>query len=273
MEKQDHTLYYDENCPLCAAYSQVFVQTGLLTPSGRKSFSNITENQPHIDLARAVNEIPLLNQSTGNVLYGIDALLEIIGKKIPFIKKVGNIQPIKWCLVHFYKLISYNRKVVVAQLPKNNASNCTPTFNITYRMFFILLLCTSTYLFLLPVQQTIMGLQNTPSNAIQFQTKYLIWMTINGAIAFYLGKIKGIEFIGQISMMSFLSIIYALPLLILQHWIPLSILSIEMWMGCFAILMLKAYYRRMQFCSNRFQQAWLVYFIPLVSFFMVAIFL
>jgi hypothetical protein len=273
MEKQDHTLYYDENCPLCAAYSQVFVQTGLLKPSGRKSFSNITKNQQRINLERAVNEIPLLNQSTGNVLYGIDARLEIIGTKIPFIKKVGNIPPIKWCLVHFYKLISFNRKAVVAQLPKNNTSNCTPSFNVTYSMLFILLLCTSTYLFLLPVQQTVMVLQNTPSNAMQFQTKYLIWMTINGAITFYLGKIKGTEFMGQISILSILSIIYSLPLLILQHRKLLSTLSIGMWMGCFALLMLRAYYRRMQFCSNRFQQAWPVYFIPLVSFYMVAIFL
>jgi hypothetical protein len=37
-----------------------------------------------------------LDTSTNKVVYGIDALLEILDQRIPFIKATGNLVPLKW---------------------------------------------------------------------------------------------------------------------------------------------------------------------------------
>jgi hypothetical protein len=60
-----------------------------------------------IDFDKSRNEIPLLDTSTNKVVYGIDALLEILAQKIPFIKATGNFAPLKWFLKKLYKLIFF----------------------------------------------------------------------------------------------------------------------------------------------------------------------
>jgi len=73
-------LVYDDDCPLCEWYTGLFVKYKLLEPQGRVEFSKI---QPAmlslLDADRGRNEIPLLDTSSGKVLYGIDALLDILG--------------------------------------------------------------------------------------------------------------------------------------------------------------------------------------------------
>ena len=109
-------LVYDDNCPLCTWYSGLFVKYGFLESGGRKAFSTLDDKLLSlIDFNKSRNEIPLLDTSSNRVLYGIDALLEILDQKIPCIKTTGNVAPIKWFLKKFYKLISYNRKVIVAK--------------------------------------------------------------------------------------------------------------------------------------------------------------
>jgi predicted DCC family thiol-disulfide oxidoreductase YuxK len=106
-------IIYDDNCPICSAYTNAFVKTGLLDKGGRKNFSTITpELLSKIDFKKSVNEIPVIDTASGQVWYGINALLEILQGKIPFAKSIGNIQFIKWSLTKFYKFISYNRRVL-----------------------------------------------------------------------------------------------------------------------------------------------------------------
>ena len=93
MENSDKILIYDDDCPLCVTYTNVFVKSGLLTKDGRKSFSAVSPELLHtINWQRSVNEIPLLDPATKQVWYGIDALLEILGQKCALIKTIGNIR-------------------------------------------------------------------------------------------------------------------------------------------------------------------------------------
>ena len=109
-------LVYDDNCPLCTWYSGLFVKYGFLNADGRKPFSTLDEKLlAKIDFDKSRNEIPLLDTSTYKVVYGIDALLEILDQKIPCIKATGNFGPLKWVLKKIYKLVSFNRKVIVAK--------------------------------------------------------------------------------------------------------------------------------------------------------------
>ena len=116
MKPSSKILLYDDYCPLCTWYSGLFIRYGFLEKENRVSFSRAELSLlTSIDIEKGKDEIPLYDPDTGQTLYGIDALLDILGTRVPFIKRYGNIKPIKWLLRKIYKLISYNRKVIVAR--------------------------------------------------------------------------------------------------------------------------------------------------------------
>lgn len=135
------TILYDDNCPLCCWYTDAFVQTGLLTPAGRQSFTNtkLEYLEDRIDLARSKDEIPLLDGQGGATLYGIDSLLFLLGQRWAWMPKIARFAPINWFLRRLYKLISYNRRVIVAKETPAGAFDCSPQFNYFYRYVYILL--------------------------------------------------------------------------------------------------------------------------------------
>lgn len=135
------TILYDDNCPLCCWYTDAFVQTGLLTPAGRQSFTNtkLEHLEDRLDLARSKDEIPLLDDDGGPTLYGIDSLLYLLGQRWAWMPKIARLAPINWFLRRLYKLISYNRRVIVAKETPAGAFDCSPQFNYFYRYLYILL--------------------------------------------------------------------------------------------------------------------------------------
>ena len=135
------TILYDDNCPLCCWYTDAFVQTGLLTPAGRQSFTNtpLEHLEDRLDLARSKDEIPLLDADGGPTLYGIDSLLYLLGQRWAWMPKIARLAPINWFLRRLYKLISYNRRVIVAKETPAGAFDCSPQFNYFYRYLYILL--------------------------------------------------------------------------------------------------------------------------------------
>jgi len=90
-----------------------------------------------IDHSRGVNEIPLQDNDTKEVLYGIDALVAIIGQRCPFVRALGTVDPVKWLLKKIDNFISYNRKVIVARKTIPGTMDCTPDFNMFYRVLFM----------------------------------------------------------------------------------------------------------------------------------------
>src|SRR4051812_8625919 len=81
----NHTIIYYDECPMCDLYSCAFTKTGMLDQHGRQPFSNVDPDVfKHIDTKRACNEIALVNKRTGEVSYGIDSLMSVIGNSMPF---------------------------------------------------------------------------------------------------------------------------------------------------------------------------------------------
>lgn len=133
-----YRLYYDDDCPLCVAYTNWFVKFNFLKPEGRIPFSEIeNEQNKNLDIDRARNEIALINAETHEIFYGINSLVEILNTKIPFTKAIAKFPPIYFLLVQLYKFISYNRKVIVGDGLCNKVS-CTPDFNYSYRIAFLI---------------------------------------------------------------------------------------------------------------------------------------
>jgi len=73
----NQTLLYDDDCPLCKAYTSGFIATGMLDKNGRKSYSELTyEERSFVYTHRACNEIALVDNNNKTVTYGIDSLLK-----------------------------------------------------------------------------------------------------------------------------------------------------------------------------------------------------
>ena len=96
---ENHTLLYDEDCPLCQVYTSGFIRTGMLDQNGRQAYTAMTyDAQNFIDIERASNEIALVDNENKTVTYGIESLLKVLGVRFPFIEKTGHLTPVKYLL-------------------------------------------------------------------------------------------------------------------------------------------------------------------------------
>ena len=138
--KHDKVIIYDDNCPLCKAYTSAFVKEGLIKKDNRIAFSKVNVQQFHLDWKRARNEIPVIDITTGEVKYGVDALADVLMQKFSFIKSLLKVKWLKWLFKKLYKLVSYNRKIIVAKKIANQPSvDCTPEYNFFWRWMLIIM--------------------------------------------------------------------------------------------------------------------------------------
>jgi predicted DCC family thiol-disulfide oxidoreductase YuxK len=251
-------LIYDDNCPLCSWYSGEFVRFGFLSESGRKAFSSLESDLLlKIDFEKSKNEIPLLDMKTGKVLYGIDALLEILDDKIPWIKRTGNISPIKWFLKKLYKFISYNRKVIVGKKCGPGSIDCAPDMNYFYRLLFMGFFLLFNTMMLFPLHQYIFAELSFYHLTIgKLLTAHFGLVVINCLLTLCLTKEKGFEYLGQVNMLALTVILLLIPLLVINR------LQIPEWLNivyiiCTAAFIFKEYIRRMNFAGVLTNNKWL----------------
>lgn len=252
MKSKSLLLVYDDLCPLCSWYTGCFVNAGLLEPSGRKPFSKVNDFiLTRIDFERSKNEIPLIDLSTNQVWYGIDALLEILDQKIPWIKTIGLFRPVKWFLTKLYKLISFNRKVIVARKCGHGDIDCSPEFNLFYRFFFMGLFLFINTVMLVPVHSIILtSLPGYHFQLWELQVAHLGLVASNILLAISLPRKTGVEYLGQVNMLAVITI-----LLLLLLMLSIRIFSPPTWFsGLFLVLstlfVLKEYFRRMNYAGT-----------------------
>ena len=134
----DHTIIYDDECPMCKEYTKAFVKTGMLDKNGREAYTAaVNSNHPNIDWNRARNEIAMINKKDGKVTYGAESVLTIIGNSFPVFQPLFNLSLFKFLIKRLYFFISYNRKVVAPGKVFEGCNTCTPDMNYTYRWAYI----------------------------------------------------------------------------------------------------------------------------------------
>lgn len=276
MKTDSKIIIYDDDCPLCAAYTSAFVKMGFLDKNRRKNFGNIDAvTFALIDKKKCNNQIPLIDLNSKQVWYGIDALLEILDQKIPFIKSFGNIKPIKWLLQKFYKFISYNRKVIVATSAKTNSYDCSPDLNIPYRIYFLLFFFIFNTWMLLPLYETVFCKSFiSNSSIIQLQAAHLALVCCNIFTALCLTKKTAMEYLGQVNMLALLSILLLLPLHFINKYTGVADTGINnIYMGFTSIIIIKEYFRRMRYAGiikNYFIIVW-IHAVSITAFFIYLI--
>jgi len=135
---KNHLILYDAECPMCQLYTKAFTNTGMLDPNGRAPYQNMPEFAcPLVDRQRAVNEIALIDKTTGEVRYGIDSLFAVIANSFPILRPLFTCKAFHWTMRKAYAFISYNRKVIIPA-PKGDTHIIQPSFKLHYRIAWLL---------------------------------------------------------------------------------------------------------------------------------------
>ena len=252
-------LVYDDNCPLCTWYSGLFVKYGFLNDDGRRPFSTLDNNLlSKIDFDKSRNEIPLIDTSTHKVLYGIDALLEILDQKIPFIKAMGNIAPLTWILKKIYKLISYNRKIIVAKKCGPGTIDCSPDNNYGYQFMFLAICLVFNTAMLYPFQISVLGkLSYYHLSVFELQASHFAFVLSNCTLAFSFSRSKGYEYLGQVNMLATSAILLLTPLMIIKLFFN-SEWFVTIWLIASATFVFMEYIRRMEYAGILSNNKWIV---------------
>ncbi len=249
-------LFYDDHCPLCVCYTNLFVRTGLLAPEERQAFSAIPDEWlAQIDFVKGTNEIPLVNKETGMVLYGIDALLEILGRKMPVVKTIGRWTPVNFLLRKLYKLISYNRKVITATPCGPGEIDCSPSFDLRYRSLFLFMGLLFNTIMLIPAHPLLQSIANYTLSFLELQAGHFLLVACNLSLAIFLKKEKAFEFLGQVNMLALTSNLLLIPLIMLVGWT--SVLAVKMYLVMLVVLIFREYIRRMSYAGILKSHSWI----------------
>lgn len=137
---QDKVILYDDSCPMCSLYTRAFVKMRILLPEHRVGFASASQRYTStLDMQRARHEIPLLDLQTGQVVYGIDALILLVGHRIPILKPILQLKFIRTPLYCLYQYITYNRRVIAGTSAPAAGYDCAPDFNLFYRALHLIL--------------------------------------------------------------------------------------------------------------------------------------
>ena len=85
---RNHTILFDAECPMCSVYTKAFVHTGMLDNQGRQPYQERGNICANVDMQRAVNEIALVDNNTGQVTYGVRSIFKVLGHSLPLLKPI-----------------------------------------------------------------------------------------------------------------------------------------------------------------------------------------
>ncbi|HEX5172277.1 MAG TPA: DCC1-like thiol-disulfide oxidoreductase family protein [Cyclobacteriaceae bacterium] len=214
----NHTLIYDGECPMCNAYSKVFVKTGMLDNHGREAFTDLRGQIPEVDWNRAGNEIALVNREDKTVRYGVDSLLAIMENSLPFVRPVLRFRPVYFLLRRLYFFISYNRKVMAPGKEFESDHACKPSMNYPYRIAYLLFAWLVTSVIL--VRYFALGAPIVPASG--FGREFLVCagqLVFQGIIVACFRRDRVIHYLGNVMTVSLAGALALAPVLLLTGWI------------------------------------------------------
>jgi len=236
---KNHTLIYDNECPMCNIYSKGFTKCGMLDESGREAFSELSENNKNlIDFNRAKNEIALVNHNKNTVVYGLDSLLLIIGNSFPVLEKIARIQPLYWFFKKLYSFVSYNRKQIVPSEKDYQEQSCVPDFNLKYRLlYFGFVVFASSYVLSAFTSKLGFGLQQNYTRELAICLGQILWQTL--FLSLYLNE-KLWDYLGNMMTVSLIGTLLLIPVFIFDF----TVLFNRIYFGIVVFIMFLEHLRR-----------------------------
>ncbi|QNN41489.1 DUF393 domain-containing protein [Pedobacter roseus] len=244
---KNHVILFDNECPMCYAYTKAFVKTGMLAQDGREAYQEMPQNIcPLVDQQRAANEIALVNTETGEVTYGIQSLFKIIAHAMPFFRPLFLFGPFIYLMRKFYAFISYNRKVIIPAEVKENTIQ--PTFKLHYRIAYLLFTWLITAYILTNYAHLLTAFVPLGSK----YREYFICggqLFFQGAIISFYRKEKLWDYLGNMMTISFAGSLLLLPITILAKYFSFPPLFFPLYFLMVAGLMFLEHIRRSKLLS------------------------
>jgi predicted DCC family thiol-disulfide oxidoreductase YuxK len=241
---KNQLILFDADCPMCSVYTKAFIKTGMLDTDSRLAYQSVTDNMcPLLDRQRAVNEIGLVDKSTGEVSYGITSLFKVIGNSFPFLTFLFEWKLFNLLMSKVYAFISYNRRVIIPASPTEGNYPIQPSFKLQYRLAYLLFTWFVTGLILR--QYAFLLAQMVPvGNAGR---EYLICggqVFFQGLIIICFAKDQFWNYLGNMMTISFAgSLLLTIPLIV-NHWLTIPAIISTIYFLCVAGLMLLEHLRR-----------------------------
>ncbi|MBE7174767.1 MAG: DUF393 domain-containing protein [Mucilaginibacter polytrichastri] len=209
---ENHVIFFDAECPMCKIYTKAFVAGKILEPGGRMAYQEMPEQFcAIIDRQRAVNEIALIDKSTGEVTYGISSLFKIIAHRFPMLAGLFSFGPFIRLMTHAYAFVSYNRRVIVPGSAQTDSQGDQPGFNLKYRVAYLVFTWFFTALILSLFAKQLTGI--IPAG--KPYREYLVCglqIALQGFVALLFAKEKLWNYLGNMMTISFAGALALLPL-------------------------------------------------------------
>lgn len=256
---KNHTIIYDEECPMCNLYTSAFLHIGMLDENGREAFSNLRKRGYNLDVKRASNEIALVNNNDQTVTYGIHSLFLIIAHRFPFLNILFKRKLFQFLMKKLYFFISYNRKVIAPGKKFEAFNSCTPSLNIKYRWAYIVFSWAVTSIILFYYSHLLGSF--IPGSAVS--RELLICggqVFFQGAIVGYFNKSRVIHYLGNLMTVSLGGAILLLPMLLFSEIVSNHTLFLIYFMMVVS-LMLAEHIRRVKILELPFtiSVTWVLY--------------
>ncbi len=253
---KNHTLIYDNECPMCNIYSKAFIKSGMLDANGREAFTELSgKNKNLINFNRAKNEIALVDYEKKEVIYGLDSLLLIIGNSFPTLEKIARIQPMYWFFKKLYSFVSYNRKQIIPSAKDRTEEACIPDFNLKYRVAYIaFVVMFSGYFLSIFSTKLEIGLTQNFWGEFVICIGQVIWQT--AFLKWYL-KDKIWDYLGNMMTVSLIGTLLLIPALFLN----LNSISSAIYFGIVVFIMFLEHIRRCRILKLNFLPtiSWMIF--------------
>jgi len=218
----------------------------MLHDEGRASYQNAPESVcPVIDRQRAVNEIALIDQETGEVTYGIKSLFKVIAGTFPLLRPLFSFKPFIWIMSKVYAFIAYNRRVIMPPVHNGNSFSLQPTLKIHYRVAYLILALLCVGYILTAYAHLIVGVVPLGGH----WREYLVCcgqIIVQGTVVSIVARSKFWNYLGNMMTISFAGSLLLLLPLALSHWFPNLPVFYTIYFLSVAWLMLLEHIRRMK---------------------------
>ena len=259
---KDHTIIYDSECPMCHLYTGAFVKHGFLEKNGRKAFCELSEEDlQQLDLSRSYNEIPLIDSKTGEITYGIESLFKVLAHRFPFLSILFGASWFKWLTNKAYSFVSYNRKVIIPGSQFEKTDSCAPTFNLKYRVAYLMFVWLITAWVLSKFSTLLIGVLPTSG----FYRELFIaggQMVVLGIATVFYDRSKLMYYLGNLITVSLMGALMLVPIILLNSFISTGIYVTLGYFGFVVLVMFIEHKRRLSILnlpSNTFSAIWVLY--------------
>jgi hypothetical protein len=102
---------------------------------------------------------------------------------------------------------------------------------------------------LFPIHQYLLYAGLAPTTTIQqLQWAHFALVALNISLAFYLGKKKGIEYLGQVNMLALITVLLTIPIITFNQYLQKAGATVNsFYLGMLAVVIINEYTRRMKF--------------------------